>query len=144
MAIVGNFFSICGTIMVIFPGSFTLGYAEVCIGIGAFCTWSSITKYLSNTEDLYVINRTFQEAIPLLMKLWIGILPLYFGISFLSVVVMYGARDTFGSIASSMYVFFSMQCGDALFDEFTAMRKVHYYYANFIMYPFLFFIISVV
>jgi len=60
VAMLGNLCSIFGSIFVIFSEYFYLGYAEIFIGIGAFCCWSSITKYLANTEDFYVILRTFK------------------------------------------------------------------------------------
>lgn len=68
---------------------FPIGYAEIFIGFGAFFTWCSIVKYLSNTEDYYVITRTFMKAIPLIMRVWIGILPIYIGICFLCMCVMW-------------------------------------------------------
>ena len=55
MSLIGNLCSIFGSLFVIFSCFFDTGYAETFIGLGAFCTWSSITKYLANTEDFYII-----------------------------------------------------------------------------------------
>ena len=140
----GNLCSIFGSLFVIFAEFFPLGYAEIFIGIGAFCTWSSITKYLANTKDFYVIMRTFKEAIPLIAKVWIGILPIYIGVCFLSMCVLWEFKDSFGSFSAGFYTMFSVQAGDALFDTFHAMTLANFYYAHLFMYVFIFFVISIV
>ena len=108
VSLAGNLCSIFGSLFVIFAEYFPLGYAEAFIGIGAFCTWCSITKYLANTEDFYVIIRTFKAAIPLIAKVWIGILPIYIGVAFLSMCVVWEFKESFGSFESSFYTMFSV------------------------------------
>lgn len=108
MSLAGNLCSIFGSLFYIFPVPFFLGYTEIFIGIGAFCTWCSIVKYLANTEDFYVISRTFNQALPLLTHVWIGILPVYIGVSLLSMCVMWEFKDSFGGLASSLYLMFSI------------------------------------
>lgn len=117
---------------------------EQFIGLGAFCTWCSITKYLANTEDFYVIQRTFKKAIPLIGRVWIGILPIYTGVCFLSMTIVWEFKDSFGDFTNGFYTMFSVQAGDALFDTFHAMKMANYYYAHMFMYLFIFFVISIV
>ena len=64
VTMIGNLCTIIGTLFEIFSTVFPMGYAQLFIGLGAFCTWCSITKYLANTEEFYVIIRTFKKAIP--------------------------------------------------------------------------------
>ena len=59
VSMVGDIMLIIGCTIMIFADIFLVGYAEVFIGIGSLCIWSSITKYLANTGDFYVIVRTF-------------------------------------------------------------------------------------
>lgn len=127
-----------------FAEQFTLGYAEVFIGLGAFCTWSSITKYLANTEDFYVILRTFKEAIPTIAKVWIGILPIYIGVCFLSMTVLWEFEESFGTFQRGFYTMFSVQAGDALFDTYASMKAASFFYSIAFMYIFIFFVISIV
>ena len=108
MSLTGNLCSIFGSIFYIFPVPFTLGITEIFIGIGAFCTWCSITKYLANTEDFYVISRTLNKAIPLITRVWVGILPVYIGVSLLSMCILWEFKDCFGGLASSLFLMFSV------------------------------------
>ena len=140
----GDILLIFGCLFLIFADIFTLGYAEVFIGIGTFCIWSSITKYLANTEDFYVILRTFNAAIPTILKVWIGILPFYFGVCYLSMCVAWEFKDSFGNFTSGFYTMFSVQAGDALYDTFTSIKEANFWYAQIFMYLFIFFVVSIV
>ena len=140
----GDLLLIFGCIMMIFSDVFSLGYAEIFIGMGTFCIWASITKYLANTEDFYVIIRTFNAAIPTILKVWVGILPFYIGVCFLSLTVVWEFTDCFGSWTRGFYTIFSVQAGDALFDTYHAMKEANFWYAQLFMYCFIFFLVSIV
>lgn len=144
VTLIGNLCSIFGSIFVIFANYFPLGYSEIFIGLGAFCTWSSVTRYLANTEDFYVILRTFKTAIPTIAKVWVGILPIYIGVCFLSMTVLWEFKASFGSFTTGFYTMFSLQAGDALFDTYHSMSLANFMYAQIFMYMFIFFVISIV
>ena len=59
VAMLGNLCSIFGSLFMIFSENFHTGTVEAFVGLGAFFTWCSITKYMANTGDFYIINRTF-------------------------------------------------------------------------------------
>ena len=144
MSLTGNLCSIFGSIFVIFCQYFSTGSAEAFIGLGAFCTWASIVKYFSNTGDYYVITRTFKHAVPLIARVWIGILPVYAGIAFLSISVEWAFPESFRSLMPAFYTFFSVQAGDALFDTFVSMKTANYFYGHIFAYLFIFFVVSLV
>ena len=144
VSLTGNLCTIFGTLFTIFQSYFTLGIAELFIGFGAFCTWCSIVKYLANTEDYYVIARTYKQAFPLIARVWIGILPIYIGLNFLCMSVLWSFEDSFGNFNSGLYTMFSVQAGDALFDTFVSIKEVSLLYAILFMYCFLFFVVSIV
>lgn len=129
MSCCGDLFLIVGATFEIFPNVFPLGYAETLIGLGAFCIWSSITKYLANTDDFYVILRTFKAAIPTILKVWIGIFPFYVGICFMSMTMAWQFKDCFGSFTTGFYTMFSVQAGDALFDTYKSIEEINFWYA---------------
>ena len=129
VSFLGDIFLIFGSTFKIFPNVFTMGYSEIFVGLGAFCIWSSVTKYLANTEDFYVIVRTFKAAMHTILKVWIGILPLYIGTCFLSMCVAWGFKDSFGTFPRGLYTMFSLQAGDALFDTYKAIEEVNFWYA---------------
>ena len=85
VALLGDLCLIFGCIIMMMSNNFDLAIGEFCIGAGAFCIWVSITKYLANTKGFFVIMRTFHKAVPLITKVWIGILPIYIGITMLSI-----------------------------------------------------------
>ena len=89
VSMVGNLCTIFGSIMFLISDVFDLSNSELLIGAGAFCTWASITKYLRNTESMNIIMRTFHEAIPLIAKVWLGIMPVYIGVCFLTITVCF-------------------------------------------------------
>mmetsp|Transcript_25810 Transcript_25810/g.34515 ORF Transcript_25810/g.34515 Transcript_25810/m.34515 type:complete len:123 (+) Transcript_25810:1553-1921(+) len=120
---------IFGCIFMVFADVFPIGYAEIFIGIGSFCIWSSIIKYLANTEDFYVIIRTFNAAIPTILKVWVGILPFYVGVCFLSLTVVWEFKASFGDFTSGFYTMFSVQAGDALFDTYLSLKEANFWYA---------------
>ena len=143
VSMIGNLCTIFGSMMFLMSDIFEISNSELLIGAGAFCTWSSITKYLRNTQSLNVIMRTFHEAIPMIAKVWLGILPVYIGVCFLTITVVYEFPASFGTATSAFYTFFSLQAGDALYDTYTSMRKVNFIYALLFMYCFLFFLVSI-
>ena len=143
VSMVGNLCTIFGSVMFLMSGTFVRSNSEILIGFGAFCTWASITKYLRNTESLNIIMRTFHESIPLIAKVWLGILPVYIAVCFLTITVMFEFQASYGTATSAFYTFFSLQAGDALYDTYTSMRKINFIYALFFMYGFLFFLVSI-
>ena len=143
VSMIGNLCTIFGSVMFLMSDVFEISNSELLIGAGAFCTWSSITKYLRNTQSLNVIMRTFHEAIPMIAKVWLGILPVYIGVCFLTITVCFEFPASYGTATSAFYTFFSLQAGDALYDTYTSMRKVNFIYALLFMYCFLFFLVSI-
>ena len=121
VVIFGDLSLIMGIFFIIFGFDFLLGYGEVFIDIGTICIWASITKYLQNTEEFSVILRTFNKAIPLIARVWIGILPILIGIAFLSTTMMWEYRECFGDFSTTFFTMFSVQAGDALFDTYNGM-----------------------
>ena len=108
VALLGNLCTIFGSILMMLSNEFRLAEGEVCIGLGAFCAWVSITKYLANTKNFYVIMRTFNKAIPLITKVWIGILPIYIGLAFLSISICWEFKTYFGAFYKGFFTLFSL------------------------------------
>ena len=97
LALIGDLCTIFGSTIMILSNYYPLSLGELFIGFGAFCSWVSITKYLANTKNYYVIMRTFYKSIPLITKVWIGILPIYIGLCFLSIAICWEFKAYFGS-----------------------------------------------
>ena len=108
VALLGDLCLVFGCIMMILSNNFNLYIGELFIGAGAFCIWVSITKYLANTKGFFVIMRTFYKALPSIIKVWIGILPIYIGLSFLSISICWEFKTYFGSLTQGGYTLFSL------------------------------------
>ena len=48
--------------------------------------------------------------------MWIGILPIYIGVCFLSCSILWEFKASFGDFTNGFYTMFSLQAGDAVFD----------------------------
>ena len=62
------------------------------------------------------------EAMPLIFRVWVGFLPIFIGMVFLSISVEWGFPDSFAGPMPAAYTLFSVQAGDALFDTFFSMK----------------------
>ena len=80
----------------------------------------------------------------MIARVWIGILPIYFGVNFLCMATLWPFADCFGDFSKGMFTMFSIQGGDALFDTFTSIKEINLIYASLFMYGFLFFVVSIV
>lgn len=91
-----------------------------------------------------MIARTYKAAFPMIARVWIGILPIYFGVNFLCMATLWPFEECFGDFSKGMFTMFSIQGGDALFDTFTSIKEINLIYASLFMYGFLFFVVSIV
>jgi hypothetical protein len=79
VTLIGNLFTMFGAVFYLFSRFFNAKLVEAFIGFGCFFSWISIIRYLENTAKFNVISRTFAVAIPKVISLQFGILPLYIG-----------------------------------------------------------------
>merc|ERR1712226_1102811 len=130
--------------MIMLSNYFDLAVGEVLIGFGAFCSWVSITKYLANTKNFYIIMRTFQKAVPLITKVWIGIAPIYIGLCFLSITICWNFPVYFGSFGRGLFTLFSLQAGDQVHDMWAGMANGNFFYGQLFGYCWVFFACAIV
>jgi len=114
-----NLFSFFGCFFYMVSSLFKYFEVEGFIGLGCCLTWFSITRYFANTQDYTIISRTFEMAIPLVVKVMIGGLPVFFGFVFLGVCLFWPMRGYFDNVPNSAYVLFGVMNGDSVGDVFT-------------------------
>jgi hypothetical protein len=144
IVLVGDVCLILGTIFIIIGQEYPMALSEIFVGFGTFCIWASVTKYLSATDDYSLVMRTAKAAMPLIARVWFGIMPILIGIAFLSITLLWEVDDCFGTFGKSFYTQFSVQAGDALFDTYHVMVMANYWYGMFFAYCYIFFAISIV
>lgn len=77
--LIGNLFTIFGSIFYLLQIYFSAKIMEGFMGFGCFFTWISVIRYFQNTAKFTIITRTFAVAIPKVIAFQFGILPIYIG-----------------------------------------------------------------
>ena len=80
-----------------------MALSELFVGFGSLCIWSSVTKYLAATDDYSLVLRTGKAAMPLIARVWFGIMPILIGIAFLSITLLWEVDDCFGTFGKAFY-----------------------------------------
>jgi hypothetical protein len=123
VSLVGNLLTIFGSIFYLLNDMFTLIQAEHFLGFGCFFTWLSITRYFQNTQDYYLITRTFNVAIPVVIRVTIGWFPVFVAYGLLGLCLFWPYRDYFDTVSNSMMILFAMMHGDSVGDVFTGVGQ---------------------
>ena len=76
--------------------------------------------------------------------MWVGVLPIYIGIVFLSISIDWAFADSFSGILPGFYTLFSLQAGDAVFDTFTSAKNANYFYGHLFGWFYVFFAVAIV
>ena len=119
MSAAGNLFSFFGCFFYLISSLFVYWEIEAFVGLGCCLTWYSITKYFANTKDYTIISRTFSLAIPLVVKVMIGGLPIFIGFVLLGVCLFWPFRGHFDSVSNSAFTLFGMMNGDNVGEYFS-------------------------
>ena len=118
MSSIGNLFTIFGSIFFLADEYFPSYRVEEFLGFGCLITWASITRYFSNTRDYALISRTFSIAIPLVMKVVLGWVPVFFAFTFFGVCMFWTMRGYFDNLPNSFFALFAVMNGDSVGDVF--------------------------
>lgn len=142
ISLVGNLFTVFGSIFYIFDKSFKFYTIEIFIGFGALLTWISIVRYLANTKQYTIINRTFMQAIPTLSKVALGIMPIFVGFALLGMCLFWPFTEKFNSLSSSIMILFCVQNGDSIHDLFIGTMQYRFLVGFIFTFVFTFFAYS--
>ena len=88
------------------------------IGFGCMLSWFYITKYFANTKDYTVLSRTFSLAIPLVLKVMLGTIPVLIGLTLAGKCFFWPMRGYFDSVPNSLFTLFCAINGDSVGDIF--------------------------
>ena len=79
VVVAGNLFQIIGSFIFFFSSNVSYSIGEILIGLGCFCAWSTIPRYLMFAQSYSIILRTTEYSIPVMMRSLIGIAPFFIG-----------------------------------------------------------------
>ena len=126
MLLVANIFTISGSIFYIFSEYFEFVVVELSLGLGCFLTWFSLMKYLQNAKEYTVLIRTFEVALPLLIKIGIGAMPIFFGFVFFGMCVFFSFEEKYGMFSRASFCLFAIMNGDSILDNFAGTTPTHF------------------
>jgi hypothetical protein len=116
---IANLLSFFGSFFILTSNLFQYHESEHFIGFGCCLTWFSLTRFLANTQGYTVISRTFALAIPLVTKVMMGGLPVFFAFTLLGVCLFWPMRGYFDSVPNAAFSLFACMNGDSVGDIFT-------------------------
>jgi hypothetical protein len=62
--------------------------------------------------------KTLQFAFPILLRVFVGVLPFIIGSSFLAATLFWQSEEFFGTFPKTLWYVFSLQTGDGIFAVF--------------------------
>ena len=95
------------------------------IGLGCAINWFAVARYFTVSRNYSVITRTLEEAIPMNLKIMLGIMPIFIGYCLMAMTIFWNDREFFSDFSNTMYLFFSMMNGDSILVTFkyTVMKN---------------------
>jgi len=133
---IASLFTFFGCLFYINSQLFNYYETELFLGFGCCLTWFSITRYLANTQDYTIISRTFALAIPLVIKVMLGAIPIFFAFTFLGVCLFWPMRGYFDSVPNAAYSLFAVMNGDSVGDVFTGTTMTRLVFGQLFVYAF--------
>ena len=100
---------------------------ELLIGLGACLNWIAVIKYFAYSKSYSTVMKTLKEAIPMNVRLYVGIVPIFIGYALLCVTVFWNDRHYFTTFADSCYTLFAMMNGDSILDNFQATSSKNFF-----------------
>lgn len=140
VTILGNLCQLFGSVSAFIDEHNVLTIHETFIGIGCFCAWIGIIRYLEPNKNAYTVVHTMQRATPTLGPYMIGIIPIFMAFSFLS-MCLFWKTGYYTSPTWAMIVNFCMLNGDSLYFFLSAAISSNKVLGQLYMYSFLVFFI---
>ena len=91
---------------------------ELLIGLGCAINWIAVAKYFALSRSYSIITRTLRVAIPINIKIMLGILPIFIGYCLLAMSLFWNNVEFFNNFSNTAYLFFSMMNGDSILVTF--------------------------
>ncbi|KAL4512009.1 hypothetical protein ABPG72_012854 [Tetrahymena utriculariae] len=117
--LIGNFFQMVGSIYLIFLDSKSeldqkTSVINWTVGMGCFCAWCSLMKYLEHSKSMAIILDVLKFALPQLFKVLIEFSILY--ISFIIIgMTSFWQSERFSDISSTAVTLFGVVLSDSIF-----------------------------
>lgn len=91
--------------------------ADIWIGFGCFFAWCALPSFVHQTAQYSLITRTVTFTLPIIGRALVGIVPVFFGFSFLGLCLFWDS-NRYKNLSTSMFTCFAAMNGDSLYDIF--------------------------
>ena len=137
-----NIFQFTGSSLLLMnvPKTVIVGAA---IGLGSFFSWINIIQYLRYNRKYYVFFRAIVKSFPSILKLVVGMIPLFVGYAFIGTAIFWQVHK-FEDINRTMQSLFGMVNADGIFFIFNEITKINYWLGQIYLYSFIFIFIYLV
>lgn len=121
----GNIFTLIYSSSVVFTMDdvSTEKYERVFLGLSAFFLWFTVLQYVEYYPRYYVVIQMLKTTTPQISQFLFGVLPLFFGYSFLGMVIFSESIDRFSNLQYTMRTLFALVNGDIIYDTFLSVAS---------------------
>ena len=132
-----------GSLFFILSPYFSQSQMELLIGLGCAINWIAVAKYFALSRSYSIITRTLRVAIPINIKIMLGILPIFIGYCLLAMSLFWNNVEFFNNFSNTAYLFFSMMNGDSILVTFHNTTAKYPVLGQLMTYSFVFMAICV-
>eukprot|EP00347_Sterkiella_histriomuscorum_P001498 403371804 len=143
VSLISNIFLITGTVLYVSNELRNIDIAEVFLGFGSMLCWVSFSRYLESSNQYTFVNRTMRQAMPVVMRAMVGIIPFFVGFAFLGLCLFWETRR-FNCPSTAFFTLFAMMNGDSLTEIHSDLSYSKFLIGNLFMYIFVFISICVI
>jgi hypothetical protein len=84
-----NMIQMFGALFFIFKSYTGLMFSETLCGLGCMLSWIALVQYLEYSPEYSFISKTLKFALPKVFRTFVGVMPIFFGVSMLGVCLFY-------------------------------------------------------
>lgn len=143
ISLFANVCQIIGCVYSIFRNNLNIITADKTLGLGCMLAWIVMLRYMMKTETYKAMIASFYRAAPFVGRAIISIIPVFIAYAFLGMAIFWPSRR-FAYFGVSCYTLFALLHGDMIWDTYNDMMQVHYAYAQFYLFSYLFVSICVI
>jgi len=143
LTVVGNLCQMFGAVMFLYNQEIIQKVQETLIGLGCFCAWVGLTRFLEHTSNAYIIINTLKRSFNVIIPYIIGLLPIFMAYVFLG-FCLFWKTGVYTGTTDSMVAAFAVLLGDSVYDFFIAAVRENNFIGQLYMFSFIVFFICVV
>ncbi len=143
MCLIGNIVQLGGVCIYLFDLSQRLTVTNLFFGIGCFLAWLNVARYLEYSQKYFIMFTTLFTALPTSLRFVAANVPFLFGYAFLG-TCLFWKSERFSSFSRALMTEFALFLGDSVFDIFTEITAIDFWFGQLYLCTFLLMFFTVV